>query len=85
MENRHGLAVDGCLTPPMARRARGRARHGGPVAMTRRVTLAADKGYDSRGLRRSPALAPVTPHVAQNTSNRSSAIDRRTRATLATR
>ena len=46
--------------------------------MTRRITLAADKGYDSRDFVGALRLLQVTPHVAQNTSNRSSAIDRRT-------
>lgn len=48
------------------------------LARRERATLGGDKGYDSRdfveGLRR----LGMTPHVAQNTSNRSSAIDRRT-------
>jgi len=49
MENRHGLAVDGCLTPANGYGERAAALDMvGPVAMTRRVTLAADKGYDSR-------------------------------------
>ena len=37
-----------------------------------------DKGYDSRDFVGALRLLQVTPHVAQNTSNRSSAIDRRT-------
>src|SRR6266850_2153100 len=49
MENRHGLAVDGCLTPANGYGERAAALEMvGPVATTRRVTLAADKGYDSR-------------------------------------
>jgi transposase len=79
MENRHGLAVDGCLTPANGYGERAAALDMvGPVAMTRRVTLAADKGYDSRDFVGALRLLQVTPHVAQNTSNRSSAIDRRT-------
>src|SRR4030095_3916144 len=79
MENRHGLAVDGCLTA--ANRYGGRAAAPemvGPRAATRRVTLGADKAYDSRDFVEGLRLLQVTPHVAQNTSNRSSAIDRRT-------
>src|SRR5216117_2412353 len=49
-----------------------------PVAMTRRITLAADKAYDTRDFVGALRLLQVTLHVAQNTSNRSSAIDRRT-------
>jgi len=77
MENRHGLAVDGSLTP-----ATGFAEREQALAMATGLptgaTLGADKSYDTRdfvdGLR---GLA-VTPHVAQNTTKRSSAIDGRT-------
>jgi hypothetical protein len=48
------------------------------VAERQRVTLGADKAYDSRDFVAALRLLQVTPHVAQNTSNRSSAIDRRT-------
>src|SRR5438128_1398949 len=79
MENRHGLAVDGCLTPANGYGERAAALEMvGPVAMSRRITLAADKGYDTRDFVGALRLLQVTPHVAQNTSNRSSAIDRRT-------
>ena len=79
MENRHGLAVDGCLTPANGYGERGAALEMiGPRATTRRITLAADKGYDSRDFVGALRLLQVTPHVAQNISNRSSAIDRRT-------
>ena len=77
MENRHGLAVDGSLTP-----ATGFAEREQALTMATQLppgaTLGADKSYDTRdfvdGLR---GLA-VTPHVAQNTTKRSSAIDGRT-------
>src|SRR5881296_2251878 len=79
MENRHGLAVDGCLTPATGYGERAAALDMvGPVATTRRITVAADKGYDSRDFVGALRLLQVTPHVAQNTANRSSAIDRRT-------
>src|SRR5712664_2345882 len=78
-ENRPGLAVEGGLTPANGYGERAAALEMvGPVAPTRRVTLAADKGYDSRDFVGALRLLQVTPHVAQNTSNRSSAIDRRT-------
>jgi IS5 family transposase len=48
------------------------------VATTQRVTVGADKGYDTRDFVEALRLVQVTPHVAQNISNRSSAIDRRT-------
>ena len=43
-----------------------------------RVTLGADKGYDTRDFVAAVRLLGVTPHVAQNTTNRASAIDGRT-------
>src|SRR6267143_6761375 len=62
MENRHGLAVDGCLTPANGYGERAAALDMvGPVAMTRRVTLAADKGYDSRDFVGALRLLQVTP------------------------
>jgi transposase len=79
MENRHGLAVDGCLTLANGYGERAAALEMvGPRATTHRVTLAADKAYDSRDFVGALRLLQVTPHVAQNTSNRSSAIDERT-------
>lgn len=79
MENRHGLAVDGCLTTATGYGERAAALAMiGAVAATRRVTLGADKGYDSRDFVGALRLLQVTPHVAQHTANRSSAIDHRT-------
>lgn len=79
-ENRHGLIVNTRLT-----QAHGKAEREAAVEMARqipggsqRVTLGADKGYDTRGLVEQLRELKVTPHVAQNTSNRSSAIDERT-------
>src|SRR5437773_1126404 len=79
MENRHGLAVDGCVTPASGHAERAAAlelvgtqdREGG-------VTLGADKSYDTRDFVQAVRLLGVTPHVAQNTSKRASAIDGRT-------
>ena len=45
---------------------------------SRRLTLGADKAYDVHGFVEDLRDLNVTPHVAQNTSNRSSAIDVRT-------
>jgi hypothetical protein len=45
---------------------------------TRRLTLGADKAYDAAGFVAELRGMCVTPHVAQNTSGRSSAIDGRT-------
>src|SRR5258706_5885162 len=79
MENRHGLAVEGCVTRASGYGERAAALEMlGHVAVTHRVTVAADKGYDTRDFVEALRLLHVTPHVAQNISNRSSAIDRRT-------
>ena len=79
MENRNGLAVDAMVT-----QATGTAeRDAADVMVTtvsgnRRVTLGADKNYDTRKFVATMRRRAVTPHVAQNTSNRRSAIDART-------
>src|SRR5206468_5072222 len=79
MENRNGLAVGGCVI-----RASGYAERAaalellGVLDRARRITLGADKGYDTRDFVAASRLLGVTPHVAQNTSNRRSAIDGRT-------
>jgi transposase len=79
MENRHGLMVDTRVT-----QATGTAER--EVALTmaeaipgqQRVTLGADKNYDTHDCVRALRERRVTPHVAQNTAGRSSAIDGRT-------
>ena len=43
-----------------------------------RITLAADKAYDTADFVEALRDIKVTPHVAQNTANRRSAIDGRT-------
>jgi transposase len=79
MDNRHGLIVDAMLTP-----ATGTAERDAAEAMLGRqagrhqATLGADKGYDSAGFVAALRTLKVTPHIAQNTSGRRSAIDRRT-------
>ena len=81
MENRHGLLVDfqmseasGTaereLTPRLLRGARERR--------FRPTTLGGDKNYDTRSCVADIRACGVTPHVAQNTSGRRSAIDGRT-------
>ena len=44
----------------------------------RRRTVAGDKNYDTKGFVADVRAAGFTPHVAQNTTNRRSAIDGRT-------
>jgi len=80
MENRNALFVDACLT-----RADGHAERVAALHMIEpradratRITLAADKGYDAEDFVNELRAMRVTPHVAQNVSGRSSAIDRRT-------
>jgi hypothetical protein len=79
MENRHGLVVDAELT-----RASGHAERLAALAMLDRlptvspITLAADRGFDARDFVMGLRERRVTPHIAQNTSRRRSAIDRRT-------
>ena len=81
MENRHGLVVDFQLTqatgtaemdvvPQLLYDAQLRGFHP--------RTLGADKAYDARACVASMRDYGVTPHVAQNTNRRRSAIDRRT-------
>jgi transposase len=79
MENRHGLAVGGCITEANGFAERGAARELiEEIPGTQRITLGADKGYDAREFVAALRSNNVTPHVAQNTTNRRSAIDGRT-------
>jgi transposase len=79
MENRNGLLVRTCVT-----RADGTAERDAALAMVKkragrqRLTLGGDKNYDTRDFVGALRRIKVTPHVAQNTTNRSSAIDART-------
>jgi hypothetical protein len=80
MENRNGLVVDACLTEADGHAERIAALHTiEPRAdRPRPITLGADKGYDAEDFVNEPRSMNATPHVAQNTSGRSSAIDGRT-------
>jgi transposase len=80
IENRHGLVVDAELL-----QANGTAERDAALLMTERipgdgrVTLAGDKGYDTKDFVAELRQMNVTPHVAQNAyANRRSAIDGRT-------
>ena len=77
MENRHGLLVDACLTHADGYAERVAALHMiEPYAdRPRAITLGADKGYDAEDFVNELRSMQVTPHVAQNTNGRSSAID----------
>jgi transposase len=79
MENRHGLAVAGCVLPASGHAERAAALELiGGLDRPGRVTLGADKGYDTRDFVAATRLLGVTPHVAQNTTKRRSMIDGRT-------
>ena len=78
-ENRNGLVVDTRLTEANGtaeRDAAGEMIQHKPAA--KRVTLGGDRGYDTAGFVETMRGLQVTPHVAQNTTNRRSAIDGRT-------
>ena len=79
MENRHGLIVK-----PKVTQASGTAEPETALELVqaigtnRRITLGGDKKYDTRDFVDGARSLNVTPHVAQNDTNRRSAIDRRT-------
>jgi hypothetical protein len=80
MENRSGLIVDARLT-----RVSGHAERLAALDMVQHwadrpvaVTLGADRGYDAADFVEELRGMNVRPHVAQNTSGRRSAIDKRT-------
>lgn len=78
-ENRNGLAIVAQLSE-----ATGTAERDHALEMmtnlpgTQRITLGADKNYDTRDFVDNLRELRVTPHVAQNDTNRRSAIDKRT-------
>jgi transposase len=80
MENRHGLLVDACLTLADGHAERVAALHMiEPLAdRPTAITLGADKAYDAEDFVNELRSMNVTPHIAQNTNGRSSAIDGRT-------
>ena len=79
MEHRSGLIVRTHVTP-----ADGYGERDAALVMVEqlpgrhRVTLAADTGYDTRDLVAGLRALRATPHVAQHTTKRRSAIDART-------
>jgi transposase len=79
MENRNGLVVDAALTT-----ATGTAEREAAASMLSalpaggRITVGADKLFDTRDFIAEMRRLGVTPHVAQHTNGRRSAIDRRT-------
>lgn len=79
MENRNGLAMSTLVT-----QANGTAERIAAevliqeVRTPRRITVGGDKNYDTRDFVETCRRLDTTPHVAQNTKRRSSAIDERT-------
>jgi transposase len=79
MENRSGLVVGAGLT-----QASGFAEREAAVMLIEgvpgrhRITIGADRAYDTAGFVADLRRLNATPHVAQNTSGRRSRIDRRT-------
>ena len=78
-ENRSGLVVDVRFT-----QATGTAEREAALQMLdnkaawKQVALGGDRGYNTRGFVAATRAGQITPHVAQNDSNRRSAIDERT-------
>ena len=79
MEHRSGLIVRTAVTP-----ADGYGERDAALVMIaaapgpHRITVAADKGYDTRDFVAGVRAMAATPHVAQHTTKRRSAIDGRT-------
>ncbi len=79
MENRNGLVVNASLTI-----ASGTAEREAALALIEqrpqktRMTLGADKAYDTKDFVADLRACQVTPHVAQSNKHRRSAIDART-------
>jgi transposase len=79
MENRHGLVVDTMVTLADGTAERDAALlMASQISGVKQVTLGGDKNYDTQELVRDLREMKVTPHVAQNNTNRRSAIDGRT-------
>jgi transposase len=78
-ENRNGLVVDVRMTQATGTAERDAALHMlDSKPAWRRITLGGDRGYDTRGFVGALRERKATPHVAQNDTNRRSAVDDRT-------
>src|SRR6201996_2242961 len=81
VENRNGL-----IAAAMVTHADGYAERDAALLMladkqqgrARRITVGADKGYDSEDFVRTVRELNVTPYITKNDTNRSSNLDRRT-------
>jgi transposase len=79
MENRHGLVIDGRVSEASgtAERDEAEAMVAG-VPGRHRISVGGDKSFDTAGFVAAMRRLKVSPHVAQNSSGRRSAIDGRT-------
>jgi transposase len=79
-ENRHGFIVDTAVTDAMGTAERDAALMmlGELPLTTRRVTVGGDKNFDMPAWVAAVRQMGITPHVAQHTTKRRSAIDGRT-------
>jgi len=78
-ENRHGLVVGATATQATGYAEREAALELlAEVERSESATVGADKAYDTRDFVAGLRAQGVTPHLAQNTSKRRSAIDGRT-------
>src|ERR1700732_5271631 len=81
MENRNGLLIEFAVEPAdgYAERKSARAMLETALPGSRRITLGADKGYDTAEFVASCRALKVTPHIARNGGRAGgSALDRRT-------
>jgi transposase len=80
VENRNGLIAAAMATQAngTAERDAGTLLIAGIVKRKKRITLGADKAYDTRNFVDTVREMGVTPHFTQNNTNRRSAIDGRT-------
>jgi hypothetical protein len=79
MENRSGLVIAARLTQAIGAAEREAAsRLVEDVPGPHRITVSADRAYDTAGFVAGLRELNATPHVAQNLSGRRSRIDRRT-------
>lgn len=78
MENRSGLLLDMRVTVASGHSERDAALEMVDALGLRDATLGADRGYDTRDFVDGCRSRGITPHVAQHTSKRRSAVDRRT-------
>jgi transposase len=79
VENRNGMIAAAAVTHATGKAEREAALEMGKMlARGKRITVGADKAYDSKDFVASMREIRATPHVLQNNKNRRSAIDART-------